>query len=653
MKIRNLLIVTLACFSIIPMIIYSIFANIQLNGNAKEQYSDLITDILGSQVTTITTYVNDAKAQIQSVASYDAVKKTASNASSSTLKDSADYKTAKNIFEVTASESTYIDKIVLTDANGKIILSSDSEDSGSLSGFLQLPNYNDDTLYIATINEEKTIDTFFIKTKVNNCYIIEYYNCKFFYDSDSITGLLTLTSFGNNGRVFIVDPKLSIFDVKTYTGQLDQKSEYTQIYNKFSQLGSVVNAPTLVTYQSQSGVSTIAGIVSAGETGWNIVAVGETEKAYFYSSDLGGSITVVAVLMSILALAGNIVLVIIITKPLQKIEETLLKIRRGDHEARIDVMSNNEYGEIARAFNDLIDEIVVSEDRYRTIIEMSDNIIFEWNFKTNEVFFSNNFNKKFSYRAPSDHFGDSFLLKCKVHPDDAERYKKDLEILGRGGEFKQNEYRMKNIYGDFIWVLIRTATLKDREENPLKVVGVMVDIDRAKKSEQQLTARASFDALTELYNRETIENQIENEIELSAVRKSELALLFVDVDDFKNFNDNYSHATGDQVLKFVASTIRRIVDEFGFAGRYGGDEFVICVRNADINVPTKVAQDLIQRLNEGFVSDATNDKLTVNVSIGIAVVNDTNTMTVEKLICMADDAMYKVKKSGKSNYGFI
>ena len=283
---------------------------------------------------------------------------------------------------------------------------------------------------------------------------------------------------------------------------------------------------------------------------------------------------------------------------------------------------------------------------------MSDNIIFEWNFKSNEVFFSNNFNKKFSYRAPSDHFGDSFLLKAKLHPDDADRYREDLDQLEKGKAFERNEYRMKNIYGDFIWVLMRTATLYDKDNKPLKVVGVMVDIDRAKKSEQQLTARASYDALTQLYNRETIESQIDNEIALSEARKSEMAVLFIDVDDFKHYNDNYSHATGDQVLQYVAKTIQSIVGDYGFAGRYGGDEFIACIRNAELNDPAQVAQQVIQKLDAGFDADI-GEHLSISVSIGIAVIKDDYNTRVEYLIGKADDAMYSVKKSGKSNYAFI
>lgn len=389
-----------------------------------------------------------------------------------------------------------------------------------------------------------------------------------------------------------------------------------------------------------------------GADGLTAIVSCPSNKSGIFSTGSLSPIIAVAGLLSVVSIVVVIFVAKAVTGPLKRIEETLEKIRRGDHEARIGTVSTNEYGQMSRAFNNLVDEIVVSEDRYRTISDMSDNIIFEWNFKTNEVMFSNNFNKKFSYRAPSDHFGDSFLLKAKVHPDDADRYRSDLDALEKGKNFERNEYRIKNIYGDFIWVLMRTATLKDKDGKPLKVVGVMVDIDRAKKSEQQLTERASYDALTELYNRETIESQIDNEISLSEMRKSEMAVLFIDVDDFKHYNDNYSHATGDQVLKFVAKTLREATDGIGFAGRYGGDEFIVMLRNAETNDPAQIAQDIIAKLDSGFDADV-GERLTVSVSIGIAVIKDDYNTRVEYLIGKADDAMYSVKKSCKSNFAFI
>ena len=467
------------------------------------------------------------------------------------------------------------------------------------------------------------------------------YNVAVVYDQLS-TGLRAILRNASN-LVFLVDPTGSIVTTQTVVGTMESAPQQYAVFQS-----AVSNAgATPSRYVSGDNLA----YVTKTPSGWTVVATNQLAAATSGATATMGAVVAVAVTLCVVFFILGIILIIAVTKPFYKISDTLLKISRGDHDARVDIMSRNEYGDIARVFNDIMDTIIVSESRYRTIIEMSDNIIFEWNFQNNEVTFSNNFNKKFSYRAPSDHFADSFLLKCKVHPEDADRYKSDLEKLAKGENFKHNEYRWKNIYGDYIWVLIRTATINDKEGNPIKVVGVIVDIDRAKKSENMLTARASFDSLTGVYNRETIESAINNEIELIGVRKNQFAILFVDIDDFKFYNDQYSHATGDQVLRFTATTIKNAIGENGLAGRYGGDEFIICLKNAEENDPALIAESILNTLKDGFDSDS-GDHLSVNVSIGISIISD-NSKRVDEIIGQADDAMYKIKKAGKSNYGFL
>lgn len=97
------------------------------------------------------------------------------------------------------------------------------------------------------------------------------------------------------------------------------------------------------------------------------------------------------------------------------------------------------------------------------------------------------------------------------------------------------------------------------------------------------------------------------------------------------------------MLKFVANTINFVIKGFGTAGRYGGDEFVACVRNIETNEPTRVARDILSGLKEGFTSD-NGDKLSVNASIGISIIKDSS-MHVDEIIGMADDAMYKSRRT--------
>ena len=641
MKIRTMLMISAMLFAILPMVIYTVFANTLLSSDGDKQFRDTLLEVAENERYTLQTYLDTVDKQAETILKNTEVQDVIKS------QKTTDY--VGNYLVQFANENPEIDSISLVDKDGKIFCGSTGKIGQVIDNFSAYDSYADGALYYnAIINPEATgggtNPTMFYKKHQGGATLLISYKLSgkgFLYSaaggSTFYNGSVTVADSSPNHNYNIVDN----FKVNLYY-------EYPSDVFK-SRIDSLTDGaePEIIEYSPANGSSDkwYAAMVK-------IASCPVNGNANSFSLPAGNGIVVACVLISIVAIAGAVAVSILVTRPLKTIEETLVKVRRGDHEARIpNEVSNNEYGQMSRAFNNLLDEIVVSEDRYRTITEMSDNIIFEWNFKTNEVFFSNNFNKKFSYRAPSDHFGDSFLLKAKLHEEDAERYKQDLEALGRGEEFKHNEYRMKNIYGDYIWVLIRTATLRDKEGNPLKIVGVILDIDRAKKSEQQLTTRASFDALTELYNRETIESQIDNEITLSEARKSEMAVLFIDVDDFKHYNDQYSHATGDQVLKFVARTIKGTVNEFGFAGRYGGDEFIACIRNAEINDPTRAAQDIISKLEEGFECDGVH--LTVSVSIGISMIKDDYNTRVEYIIGKADDAMYSVKKNGKSNYAFI
>ncbi len=638
MKFKTILMIAAMLFAIIPMVIFAVLSNGELSASSETEFGNTVISVAKNQAAPLNGVINGAKSDMTFLAGIDAVKGAAVSGSTNADADA--------VMKAFADNNPLVVNAVIVNNNGKIIAGTNS--GSELENYKGYSSYKDDALYFNDASgKTNTNSTMIIKKNFGQCFILISYNIA---DNNSlISRICDNSKFYEQGNIMIIDSNGNWSTGKGYNNKNTLNSE---ISAKIP--GLVDDAATdSFTYTGSDGSENLSAMVKiGGENGLVAVVSCPSARAVQFSRNSSTLIIAITVALSVVSAIAAIVISGSVTSPLKKIQKTLETIRNGDHEARISNMNNNEYGQLSRAFNNLVDDIVVSEDRYRNISEMSDNIIFEWNFKTNEVVFSNNFNKKFSYRAPSNHFGDSFLLKAKIHPDDLDRYRSDLDQLEKGKNFERNEYRIKNIYGDFIWVLMRTATLKDNDGKPVKVVGVMVDIDRGKKSEQQLTERASFDALTELYNRETIENQIDNEISLSEMRKSEMAVLFIDVDDFKHYNDNYSHATGDQVLKFLAKTIKTEVDGIGFAGRYGGDEFIVLLRDAETNDPALFAQRIIAKLNEGFDADI-GERLTVSVSIGIALIKDNYNTRVEYLIGKADDAMYSVKKSGKSNYAFI
>ncbi len=631
MKVKNILMIITGVLLVVSTVAFTAFLGVQLSSTSSTLYETYLSDMSEGQAKSLDLYLDDVTGNFKALTQLPAVKTFVDGGYSAS---SSQGKAAQELMDALVAASA-VKTIVIYDGEGSIVLVAGGADNAVDAAGLCNVTVQDYQAVASTAGTNNADYTVSIKAAAGK------YNIAAVYDQES-TGIRAILRNASN-LVFLVDPTGSIVTTQTVVGTMESAPQQYAVYQS-----AVANADVNVKrYISGENLAYVKKTLN----GWTVVAANQLSAATLGAISTMGNIAALAVVLCIVFIVLGIILIISVTKPFYKISDTLLKISRGDHDARVDIMSRNEYGDIARVFNDIMDTIIVSESRYRTIIEMSDNIIFEWNFQNNEVTFSNNFNKKFSYRAPSDHFADSFLLKCKVHPEDADRYKTDLEKLAKGENFKHNEYRWKNIYGDYIWVLIRTATINDKDGNPIKVVGVIVDIDRAKKSENMLTARASFDSLTGVYNRETIESAINNEIDLIGVRKNQFAILFVDIDDFKFYNDQYSHATGDQVLRFTATTIKNAIGENGLAGRYGGDEFIICLKNAEENDPALIAESILNTLKDGFDSDS-GDHLSVNVSIGISIITD-NSKRVDEIIGQADDAMYKIKKAGKSNYGFL
>lgn len=389
------------------------------------------------------------------------------------------------------------------------------------------------------------------------------------------------------------------------------------------------------------------------ETGeWSFMRVTPQKYLNQFVASPVKSIKIFAVVIAILVAALVVFFCAYFTAPISKIVNVINSKKHGDDTAKLDIKGNNEFGEISYALNSMFDSVFESEQRYRSVVSMNDNIIFEVNLKTDTVYVSNNFNRKFAFRAKDDSIGGSFLFKLKVFKDDAKRFNADVTSILTNGTKWEGEYRVMDAYGSFSWMRFKCKKYFDRNNMPSKVIGMIVDIDKVKKSEMKLVQKASYDALTQLYNRQTFMIALEDELRMSAARRSLDALFFIDLDDFKHFNDEYGHACGDEVLRFVADSIKEITFERGFGGRIGGDEFLFCLTELKlIGDAGNAAKELIETLDKGFESESTGITLNIHCSVGIAFFRE-NGNTPEELQEAADTAMYNIKKHGKSNFAY-
>jgi diguanylate cyclase (GGDEF)-like protein len=173
-------------------------------------------------------------------------------------------------------------------------------------------------------------------------------------------------------------------------------------------------------------------------------------------------------------------------------------------------------------------------------------------------------------------------------------------------------------------------------------------IARLTELQEQLTHQAYHDSLTDLANRSLFGQQIEQALRRSAEGSASVAVIFLDIDDFKGVNDTLGHAAGDALLVEVAARIRGCLRRPDTAARLGGDEFALLIEDVDSAVEAEhVARRVLQVLSEPFTVSGTS--VTVRASLGIAVA-DNSDANATSLMRHADVAMYVAKGAGRNRY---
>lgn len=336
--------------------------------------------------------------------------------------------------------------------------------------------------------------------------------------------------------------------------------------------------------------------------------------------------------------------------PISSTISTMKEINAGDREKRLPNFKTYEFQVISETFNDLIDDFYISEDVHKTIAALSDSMFFEWTLSNKSLYVSDNFRELFGLDYEKANVVEGPFLDTLMSDVDARHFLKDMQsLVNNSREYVENEFQVKTNRNTEIWVSLKACAITNRTNDIIKIMGVVNDINNKKKSNLQLSQKASYDFLSQLYNRSTFIKELQRLLDMKRVNEK-YAVLFIDVDDFKFINDRYGHNVGDEVIKYVSDTIKACVGEDGIAGRFGGDEFVLCVTSEDkINTIDEFAMSIIDKLYEGYDCKTIQTILNINASVGISFAPD-HGMDAETLIGAADEAMYFVKKNGKANY---
>ena len=195
------------------------------------------------------------------------------------------------------------------------------------------------------------------------------------------------------------------------------------------------------------------------------------------------------------------------------------------------------------------------------------------------------------------------------------------------------------------------TAIMDRWGNPARYISVFSDLSDLREREEQLKFQANYDALTGLPNRTLLQDRIQMAIYRVSRNSEGLAVIFVDMDDFKHVNDTLGHAKGDLLLQQFAERLLSAVRSQDTVARYGGDEFVILIPDTnDKNIINTIIERIRRALQEPVVIDSS--EFFLRASMGVTIY-PRDGKTPDSLIANADMAMYRSKERGKGRYSFF
>jgi diguanylate cyclase (GGDEF)-like protein/PAS domain S-box-containing protein len=295
-----------------------------------------------------------------------------------------------------------------------------------------------------------------------------------------------------------------------------------------------------------------------------------------------------------------------------------------------------------------------SEERYALATRGANDGIWDWNLKTNEVYYSERWKAMLGFST--DEIGttkaDWFE---KIHPEHQDAVETGLKrhLEGESAEFEA-EMRMLQKDGNYCWMLCRGIAVRDSKAMPYRIAGSLTNIHPRKELEAQLVHDAFHDVLTKLPNRHLFLDRLERSLRRAKRNNQyQFAILFLDLDRFKIVNDSLGHQAGDELLLMVAArleTSSRGADTIARLGsdivaRLGGDEFAFLIEDVvNVRDVTATADRIIQSLSQPFKLG--NHEIYVSASIGVNLYRSEYQLGSE-MLRDADIAMYRAKKLGK------
>ncbi|MGZ8707674.1 MAG: putative bifunctional diguanylate cyclase/phosphodiesterase [Gaiellaceae bacterium] len=287
------------------------------------------------------------------------------------------------------------------------------------------------------------------------------------------------------------------------------------------------------------------------------------------------------------------------------------------------------------------------ERRYRTLVEQLPLVVYvdALDEGSSNIFTSGGIEPLLGYTV-EEWRDDPDLFIRTLHPDDRDRVLSAHARTHRTHDPLSLEYRLIARDEAVVWVRDDGVVVLGDDGEPLYLQGYLLDITAERELQEQLRLQALFDPLTGLANRAFFHEQLEHAVSIRTENEPGTAVVFIDLDQFKQINDQYGHSVGDEVLAILGERLKTVIRAGDSVARLGGDEFAVLLTSVrEPAEPAIVAERLLEQITAPI--DVAGRHLSVTASIGIALGS-----SGAELLKQADAAMYRAKSNGDADYAF-
>lgn len=473
------------------------------------------------------------------------------------------------------------------------------------------------------------------------------------FSDSTLFGQVEHANVGKNGYIAIDVPKYNIIATSSNPARRFQplaKPGVNKMLDRFlaGYEGSGIAVNSL-------GIETLTSAKRLRSTGWIAQIVLPTEEAFAPIRTMRTRAYSIAATLSIFVLFAVWLVIRQLLAPLSHATKRVSEMSSGELQP-LPVKYHDEIGLLLTNFNILLSErkhteaaLQNSEENFRNILE---------NAPIGMAFVSLEGRFGLVNRSLCEILGytkeelETLTFQEITHPDDLESNLANVQRLLDGSI---TSYHMEKRYirkdQQIVWTQLTSSVVRDAAGAPLYLIAQIENITERRRSREQIHQLAYYDALTTLPNRRLLKDRLKQSLAQAKRYHRSLALMFLDLDNFKRVNDTLGHDMGDELLKVVADRLLACVRQIDTVCRQGGDEFVIVLSEiANPEDAALVANKIITAINEPV--SLLDKELHITTSIGIAIYPINGTDDAKELMKKADIAMYEAKKDGRNRFSF-